>query len=219
MSTSYKGWRGSLVLQGTPTKEEAVGSPAEAGQTIFYTNSFPVVDSSGNVTDDETEVSVYVDDVLQQSTAFTLTGSLGKIEFSTAPGAGKVIEITYKYKRTVGYVQNATLTVDGKVDELYEYGSRLPAAIGEGNVTIGLTFERAFVDRDLAGKAIAELEAGTGTLPEFTIYLYPRGNVAGEPYYTLNNCKCNTWRLNAPQNAWVSENGDFVCKSITADTV
>lgn len=219
MSTPVKGWKGSLVLQGTLTKEGAVGSPAIAAQTTFYTNSFPVVNAAGATTDDETEVSVYVDDVLKGPTDFTLTGSLGRIVFAVAPGAGKVVEITYKYKLTAGYVQNATLSVDGKVDELYQYGSRLPAALGEGNISIGLTFERAYIDRDLSGKAVAELEAGTGTLPEFTIYLYPRGNVSGEPYYTLGNCKCNTWKLNAPQNAWISENGEFVCKTITPGTV
>lgn len=216
MSSPVKGWKGVLVLKGTITKEEAVGSPAIAAQTTFYTQSFPVVDASDVVTDDENEVSVYVDDVLKAPTDFTLTGSLGRIVFGTAPGAGKVIEITYKYKLTAGYVQNANLNVDGKVDEIYQFGSRLPAALGEGNVSLKLGFERAFIDRDLIGKAISELE--TGALPEFTIYLYPRGQVSGEPYYTLGNCKCNTWKLNEPQNAWTTENSEFICKTITPGT-
>ena len=218
MSTPVKGWKGQLVLEGSLVKEEMEGSPAVATQTTFYTRSFPVVDPVTKVvTDDETKVTVYVDDVAQLSTAFTLTGSLGKIVFGVAPGAGKVITITYSYKLTVGYVQNGALSVDGKVTEIHEWGSRLPAALGEGNISLRASFERAFVDRDLVGKAIAELS--DGSLPEFTIYIYPRGNSSGEPYFTLGNAKCNTWKLNGPQDAWITENGEFVCKTITAGTV
>ncbi len=225
MSLPFKGWNGALVFSGDLVKEECVGSPAVAAQTIFYTNSFPIVNSSTRVvTDTSSDITVYDNGSVVDSGNYTIVGSLGKITFGTAPGAGHEILVTYSYTLTAGFIQNAGIETDNKLDGIYGYGSRLPGAIGEGDITIKLTCQRAFVDRDLVGKAIAELGEttfgeGSERLPAFTINLYPKGVVSTAPYFILTGAKCNTWKLNGPQNAWVTEDSEFLCATITPATV
>lgn len=218
MATPSKGWIGKITLEGSPVKEETVGSPAVAAQTTFYSMSFPVVNPTTKVvTDDEDDVTVYVDDVAKDSADFTLTGADGKIVFAVAPGAATVITITYDYKLACGYCLDASPEIEGNVEEFWaKNGSRLPAAIAEGNIRTRLRFRRGYVDRDAMGKAIAA--QSDGTLPEFTIYLYPLGQTSGYPTLTFNNCKCATWRLDNPQDSWVADDAEFICKSITPGT-
>jgi len=128
MSAS-KGWRIKAVIQGSPQGEEMQGSPSQAAQTTFYTRSFPVVDTLGVVTDDEDEVTVYVDGVAQLSTDFTLTGATGKIVFNTAPGADKEVTIDYSYKHTIAYGFSGEITIEGGLEEIHVWGLRTPKEI------------------------------------------------------------------------------------------
>lgn len=226
-----KGWEASVELSGDLTDEEMEGSPAAAGQTVFYTRSFPVVDPSTRViTDDETKVTVKVDGVTQLSTAFTLTGALGKIEFGTAPGAGKIVTITYSYQTIVGRAQGVSIDHANNVEALYELagypgsGGRGPVAIKEGNIELSGSVEKAYVDRDLIGKVVGSLKTGSTLavykgLPEFTMYVYPEGKTSGLRRATLGGVKFNTYTFDITQDAWLMENSDFAFKTITLGTV
>jgi len=226
-----KGWEASIELSGDLTDEEMEGSPAAAGQTVFYTRSFPVVDpTTRQVTDDETKVTVKVDGVTQLSTAYTLTGSLGKIEFAAAPGANKIITISYSYQTIVGRAQGVSIDHANNVEALYELagypgsGGRGPAAIKEGNIEMTGSVEKAYVDRDLIGKSIGSLKWGTGMagykgLPEFTMYVYPEGKTSGLRRATLSGVKFDTHTFDISQDTWLMEDTEFFFKTITLGTI
>lgn len=224
MSYASKGWRGRLEISGLPTDEEMEGSPAAAAQTVFYTRSFPVVDVSQNVTDDENEVTVKVDGVAKSSADFTLEGATGKITFGVAPGAGKIVTITYRYFRRIGYIQSVTFGHEGNVEGIYEINeNRLPVELLEGNIEISFSAERAFIDRDFFGKVLAKLKTGSGMtddagLPEFTAKLYPLGKTSGKPELDAV-LKFSTWELSQEQDAVIMDSIEGVCKSLTPSTV
>lgn len=213
--SAAKGWEGDLKIEGDLTDEEMVGSPAQAGQTVFYTRSFPVVDpATRQVTDDETKVTVKKNGTALLSTDFTLTGSEGKIVLATGAAAGDVLTITYSYTRTVGWAQGLDIDYAGGVEAVYGFGSRLPKDLKEGNIDIGFTINRVHIDRDLIGKEIEPK-----TLPEFTIEARPFGATAGKPKITLNNAKFNDWTLTMSQDAITMDRVSGVCKSITLGVV
>lgn len=224
MSYASKGWRGRLEISGLPTDEEMQGSPAVAGQTVFYTRSFPVVDVAGNITDDENEVTVKVDGVTQLSTAFTLEGATGKITFGSAPGANKIVTITYRYFRRIGYIQGVSFSYAGNVEGLYEINeNRLPVELLEGNIEIKFSADRAFIDRDFYGKVLAKLKTGStmaedAGIPEFTAKLYPLGKTTGKPELDAV-LKFSTWELTQEQNAVIMDSIEGVCKSLSPTTV
>jgi hypothetical protein len=215
----FKGWQGVIKVPVTTlTKErliDADGKDAlgDGSKTTFYSRSFPIVDSTGAVTDDETQVTVYLDDIAQSTTAYTLTGAEGKIVFGTAPASGKVVTMTYKYAKTVGYATGISITHNPNLEAFYEVGSREPKVIKEGNIEITGTVDRAFVDRDMLGK-----ESYTGELGEFTLEVYPEGVGEGKPKITLSGVKFSGWTFDMPQDGWITESSDFIAKSIAVGT-
>lgn len=218
MSAS-KGWRTKVVIQGSPQDEEMQGSPSEATQTTFYTLSFPVVDTLGNITDDEDEVTVYVDSVAQASADFTLTGASGKIVFDTAPGAGKEVTIDYSYKHTLAYGFSGVITIDGGLEEIHVWGLRTPKEILEGAVKIKGSLERFFVSRDFVGKVALDPDGDVGQA-DFYLYLYPLGEVVGKPYYSLGGVKFGPWNLTLPDpDSPITERLEWTATSITPGTV
>lgn len=217
--SAAKGWKTEVTIQGSPQGEEMQGSPSQAGQDDFYTRSFPVVDALGSVTDDEDEVTVYVDGVAQDSTDFTLTGATGKIVFDTAPGAGKEITIDYSYKRTLAYGRSGEVSVDGGIEEIHVLSQRTPKEILEGAVKIRGSLERFFVNRDFAGKVAPDPDGDFGQ-PEFYIYLYPLGETTGKPYFAVGGAKFGPWTLSVPDpDTPITESLEWIGTSITPGTV
>lgn len=216
---SAKGWKTEATIQGSPQGEEMQGSPSEAAQTAFYTRSFPVVDALGNVTDDEDEVTVYVDGVPQASEDFTLTGATGKIVFDTAPGAGKEVTIDYSYKRTLAYGRSGEVAVDGGLEEIHVLSQRTPKEILEGAVKIRGNLERYFVNRDFVGKVAPDPDGDAGQ-SEFYIYLYPLGSATGKPYFAVGGVKFGPWTLSVPDpDTPITERLEWMGTSITPGTV
>jgi len=226
-----KGWEASIELSGDLTDEEMEGSPAAAAQTVFYTRSFPVVDPTTRlVTDDEAKVTVKVDGVTQETAAYTLAGSLGKIEFGTAPGAGKIVTISYSYQTIVGRAQGVSIKHANSVEALYELAGypgssgRGPVALKEGNIKLTGSVEKAYVDRDLVGKAIGRLKQGSDMagykgLPEFTMYVYPEGKVSGYRRAVLTGVKFDTFTFDISQDTWLMEDTEFAFMTITLGTI
>jgi len=224
LSSASKGWRGRLEISSLPSDEEMEGSPAAADQTVLYTRSFPVVNAAKEITDDENEVTVKVDGVTQPPTAFTLEGAIGKITFGTAPGADKIVTITYRYFRRIGYIQGLSFSYAGNVEGLYDINeSRLPVELLEGNIEIGFSAERAFIDRDFYGKVLAKLKTGSAMtddagIPEFTAKLYPLSKTSGKPELDAV-LKFSTWELTQDQDAVIMDSIEGVCKSLTPAVV
>jgi hypothetical protein len=199
------------------TKERIIDSDGKDAtgdgvKTTFYTRSFPVVDANGTITDDETLVTVYVDDVAQQSTAFTLTGAEGKIVFAAAPANNTVIKMTYKYAKTVGYGQSAAISHAANIKPIREIGSRLPVELKEGNAEISITIKRCWLDRDFLGKGWHPEEQ-----PEFDVDVCPNGIGSGKPYIRVTG-KMSEWSMDVSQDAIIMESVAFAGRVIDVGT-
>lgn len=222
MSAS-KGWPAEVVIEGALVDEEMQGSPAIAAQKIFYSRSFPIVDPSTKVvTDDETKVTVTVDGTPEASGNYTLTGATGKIEFTTAPGAGKEVTLGYTYKWTLAYGRSIDATVDGGLEGLYVLGMRTPKEILEGAVKITGKLSRYFVSRDWIGKVVPDPGGDYGDEGQqaFSLYLYPLGNSSGKPYFLIGGVKFGPWSIAVPDmNTPITEDLDWMGISITPGTV
>jgi len=88
--TTEKVWTGQQI-------KEPLGVQKSSRNKTFRTLYKPVVDEKGETTDDESKVTVYVNDAQQPSDKFELHGAEGKIVFVTAPSIGTEIEMTYRY--------------------------------------------------------------------------------------------------------------------------
>jgi len=206
-----------VVLSGDITDEEIQGSPAAAGQTTFYSRSFPIVDpTTRQVTDDETKVTLKDNGTPVPAANFTLTGAEGKIVFSSPPGAGHVITLTYSYEYTLAYGRSSEVTIEGGLDELYVLTQRTPKDILEGPVRISGRLEAFFATRDFLGKLVPDPDGDVGQ-PEFTIYLYPLGKSTGNPKFTVGGVKFSPWRLAIPSpDDPITERLEWRGKTITA---
>ena len=89
-SITEKVWTGQQI-------KELLGIQKSSSNKTFRTLYMPIVDDQGNTTDDESEVTVYVDGTAQASDKFELRGAEGKIIFATAPSIGAEVEMTYRY--------------------------------------------------------------------------------------------------------------------------
>jgi len=85
--------------------KELLGIQKSSSNKTFRTTYKPIVDDKGDMTDDESKVTVYVDTAQQESSKFELRGAEGKIIFTTAPSIGAEIEMTYRY--SMKYIQQA----------------------------------------------------------------------------------------------------------------
>ena len=85
-----KVWTGQQI-------KELLGIQKSSSNKTLHSLYKPIVDEQGNTTDDESKVTVYVDDVAQASDKFELRGAEGKIIFTKAPSIGAEVEMTYRY--------------------------------------------------------------------------------------------------------------------------
>lgn len=85
-----KVWTGQQV-------KELLGVQKSSRNKTFRVLYKPVVDEQGNTTDDESQVTVYVNGVQQAPDKFELHGAEGKIVLATAPNIGTEVEMTYRY--------------------------------------------------------------------------------------------------------------------------
>lgn len=218
--SAAKGWRTKVVVEGSPSDEEMQGSPAGAGQTVFYTRSFPVVDpATGDPTDDETKVTVKKNGVALAAAEFTLTGSTGKVVLASGASDGDVLTCSYSYRHTLAYGRSGEVTIDSGLEAIHVLNQRTPKEILEGAVQISGSLERFFVSRDFAGKVVPDPDGDVGQTA-FTIYLYPLGESSGKPYFTIGGVKFGPWILTVPDpDSPVAERLDWVGTSITPGTV
>jgi len=126
-------------------KEDGTEAVGDGSTTVFYTQFFPVTDSSGNTTNDTSNITVYDEDdnVL---TVSDLDGATGKITLSSAPASGTKLYCTY-YTKTdpVAYCTGEDETYDHNVDVVHQLASEDPFLVS-GPRTITITFTRAIAD-------------------------------------------------------------------------
>lgn len=214
--SAAKGWRCRVIIQGSPEDEEMIGSPASAGQTVFYTRSFPVVDASGNITDDEAEVVVKRNGAALDPSEYTLEGALGRITLASGASEGDVLTCSYSYRHTLAYGRSGEVILEGGLEPLYVLDQRTPREILEGAVAIRGSLERYFVSRDFIGK----LGSLKDEQAEFFLYLYPQGEERGKPFFRVSGVKFSAHSLSIPDpDEVVTEKLEWMGTGIEAGVV
>ena len=148
--SAFKGWKAVLRLPVQQfTDQPMIPSTGDGTNTTFYSYFKPITDSTGTVTDDETQVTVKVDGVaLDPATDYTLTGADGKVVMTTAPADGAEVTITYYTAGVVGWVTSVSYSAESDTSPFYVIGSRYPAALPQGTIEFSMDIERAYVDKN-----------------------------------------------------------------------
>ena len=200
--TTYHGATVKLVIErladeGKIAKEYLGAIDGLGGAATFYTKNFPITTDAGVITDAETEVDVYKrvagttdwTELSDGGTDFTITGATGEVVIAAAVNdAVYQISISYYTTAEVGMGQSASIDFDGGLEEVYKLGSRSPQEIKEGQKTLSGTIEQLYTSRDLIGKFLGESDFYK-KLADFTFYIYPNGETAGQPQIKLENVK------------------------------
>jgi hypothetical protein len=125
----------------------------------------------------------------------------------------------------VGRVTNVSLSVTIDLKTFHELGSHAPKEIRAGNISIGGTVDRAFINGALLklmlGQYAQNEETAAFKIPSFNMKvsldnLKPEGD-AGNGVLTVYGVIFNSWQFNLPENDFVLENLSFKGKRITTE--
>ena len=125
----------------------------------------------------------------------------------------------------VGRLKNVSLYVTMEVKAFHELGSRAPKELRAGNIHIGGTVERAFINGALLKLMMGEYavkEEATGFLvPSFNMKITldnmkPVGD-EGNNIMTVYNVFFDTWQFNLPEDEFVLEKLSFKARRITVE--
>lgn len=186
------------------------GSGAE--QT-FYTANFPITDNAGTATDAEANVDVYTrpatggetfTELADDGTAFDIVGATGAVTIEEAANqagdAGKFVSISYWTDAIVSRGQGASVDFSRDIQDIHELGAYAPAELAAGQYTISGTIDTFYTTRDMFGKILGAKDYYK-VPEEFSFYIYPNGNAAGQPYIKLSNVKFSGGSLKTPLKA------------------
>jgi hypothetical protein len=127
----------------------------------------------------------------------------------------------------VGRVTNVSLAVTIDLKTFHELGSHAPKEIRAGNISIGGTVERAFINGALLklmlGQYAENEETAAFKIPSFNMKvsldnLKPEGD-AGNGVLTVYGVIFNSWQFNLPEDDFVLEKLSFKAKRITTEDV
>ena len=233
--TTYHGTTVKLVIErlsaeGKIAKEYLGALDGGEGDQDFYTKNFPITDNAGATSDDETEVDVYTDDGGEGSWSeysddgsdFEIDGSEGLVTIKAAENqAGNADEhicISYYTTAEVGMGQSASIDFEGSLEETYKLGDRDPQDLKAGLKTISGTIAQLYASRDLIGKFLGESDFYE-KLTDFTVYLYPNGETAGQPQIKLTNVKFSGGSISVSVDSIMAANVSFKGLAIEIGTV
>jgi hypothetical protein len=125
----------------------------------------------------------------------------------------------------VGRVTNVSLAVTIDLKAFHELGSHAAKEIRAGNISIGGTVERAFINGALLKLMLGEYAVNEETaafkIPSFNMKvsldnLKPEGD-AGNGVLTVYGVIFNSWQFNLPEDDFVLEKLSFKAKRITTE--
>lgn len=125
----------------------------------------------------------------------------------------------------VGRVTNVSLSVTMDLKAFHELGSRAPREIRAGNISIGGTVDRAFINGALLklmlGQYAENEETAAFKIPSFNMKvsldnLKPEGD-AGNGVLTVYGVIFNSWQFRLPEDDFVLEGLTFKAKRISAE--
>ena len=125
----------------------------------------------------------------------------------------------------VGRVTNVSLAVSIDVKAFHELGSHAPRELRAGNISIGGTVDRAFINGALLklmlGQYAESEETAAFKIPSFNMKisldnLKPEGD-AGNGVLTVYGVIFSSWQFNLPEDDFVLEKLSFKAKRISAE--
>lgn len=125
----------------------------------------------------------------------------------------------------VGRVTNVSLAVSIDVKAFHELGSHAPRELRAGNISIGGTVDRAFINGALLklmlGQYAETEETAAFKIPSFNMKisldnLKPEGD-AGNGVLTVYGVIFSSWQFNLPEDDFVLEKLSFKAKRISAE--
>ena len=125
----------------------------------------------------------------------------------------------------VGRVTNVSMQVTVDIKEFHELGSHAAKELRAGNISIGGTVDRAFINGALLklmlGKYAETEETAAFKIPSFNMKvsldnLKPEGD-AGNGVLTLYGVIFSSWQFNLPEDDFVLEKCSFKARRITSE--
>lgn len=153
------------------------------------------------------------------------TGADGSITLSVPSGPeGDAANgvLTEQELTTVGRVQDVRVEVRSDVKAFHEIGQRYASELRPGNVTVGGTIGRAYVNgamiQLLLGEAAGGRPAASWTQPAFniTVLVENPANPGVSSTITLHDVKIHSWSYGMPEDDFVMEGVGFQALYITA---
>jgi len=218
--TVYKGWNAALKLN-VPEGPESIGT-GDGVATQFgpvaktNTDGSYFADTTGDGLKNSQDVSVYLDGVKQDATAYTIDTATGRVTFTSPPGAGIAVTIDYAYEVVVGRCQGVSFDVDYGLEPVHVLGRRAPLLIKEGPIEISGTIDKLFVDNALV-QQLEPLRDAEGYPTEqgaFILDIEVTDAAGAKKHATLKGVKLESYSRETPQDDWVAESIDFQATDI-----
>lgn len=184
----------NILAEGKIIKEYLGVLTGDTAEQVFYTKNFPITTNAGVATDDETLVDVYTrpaaggetfTELDDDGSDFDIVGATGAVTIEEAANqagdAGKFVSISYWTDAAISRGQGASIEFDRAVESIHELGAYAPAELAAGHYTLSGTIDALYITRDLMGKVLGESDLYK-RLADFSFYIYPNGNTAGQPY-------------------------------------
>ena len=204
-----KGWEHTITLRGLLVKDELTAS-ATGSEETWYAPWWPITDSSYDVTDDETDVTLRneTDGEDVDSGGFTLDGSEGSIvETGTE---NKQYVLTAYVSQSIGFCKGLTFDHDNSLKTHYVVGSRAPYEITEHSIKITGKIEMLMIDKRVYTLLSGKDEAGN--LHDYSlVFLAKSGGVT----YTIAGLKFGKGTISASAEDVIVSNLDWEATSIT----
>jgi hypothetical protein len=125
----------------------------------------------------------------------------------------------------VGRVTNVSLAVSIDIKAFHELGSHAPKELRAGNIAIGGTVDRAFINGALLKLMLGQYAESEETvpfkIPSFNMKvsldnLKPEGD-AGNGVLTVYGVIFSSWQFNLPEDDFILEKLSFKAKRISAE--
>jgi len=180
-----------------------------------------IIEPSVNVYSDEGTPGSWTE-YLEDGTDYTIAGLTGLVKIlaaeNQAGNAGESISVDYYTMAEVGLGQSASIDFGGSLEDVYTLGSRDPQEIKEGQKSISGTIDQLYCSRDLIGKFLGESDFYE-RLTDFSFYLYPNGEVGGQPEIKLSNVKFGGGSISVDIGGIMAANVTFKGLVIAVGTV
>ena len=159
--------------------------------------------------------------------AKTYYGTDGELVLNVAEGApgADTLSTYFPDDSPVGRLKNISVYVTMDIKAFHELGSQRPTELRAGNIHIGGTVERAYINGALLklmlGTYADQPEAPAANVPSFnmtvTLDNFQQEGEAGNSVMKVLDVYFDTWQFNLPEDDFVLEKLSFKARRITVE--